>query len=80
MRFLVYAAAALMVGFLSNSAQAAHYRHFGAGSGGWAAGPYWQGEPTDRRPIWRYGHFQGNDPDPTIRLQLMRDPTNDAHR
>jgi hypothetical protein len=85
MRFLIYPAAALAVGFVSNSAQAAPLRHsgklgLGAGSGGWAAGPYWQGEPTDRRAIWRYGHLQGNDPDQFIRYQLMRDPTNDAHR
>jgi hypothetical protein len=44
--------------------------------GGWGTGPYWQGEPTDRLPIWRYGYYQGNDPDNRIRQQLMRDPTN----
>jgi hypothetical protein len=37
-------------------------------------GPYWQGEPTDHLPIWRYGYYQGNDPDNFIRGQLMRDP------
>jgi hypothetical protein len=37
-------------------------------------GPYWQGEPTDRLPIWRYGYYQGNDPDQFIRSQMMRDP------
>jgi len=46
------------------------------GFGGWGTGPYWQGEPTDRLPIWRYGYYQGNDPDNRIRQQLMRDPTN----
>ena len=45
-------------------------------SGGFGTGPYWRGEPTDRRSIWRYGYYQGNDPDPAIRFDLMRDPTN----
>jgi hypothetical protein len=68
----------LMTAFLSLPAQAAQYRnHFYArGSGGFGTGPYWQGEPTDRRPIWRYGYYQGNDPDQFIRSQIMRDPTN----
>jgi hypothetical protein len=35
-------------------------------------GPYWSGEPTDCRSIWRNGHYRGTDPDPNIRLQLMR--------
>jgi hypothetical protein len=35
-------------------------------------GPYWAGEPTDCRSIWRYGRYRGTDPDPNIRLQLMR--------
>jgi hypothetical protein len=34
-------------------------------------GPYWSGEPTDCRSIWRHGHYRGTDPDPNIRLQLM---------
>jgi hypothetical protein len=82
MRFLIYptAAAVLAIAFMSPSAQAAQYRASAGGSGGWAGGPYWQGLPTDHRPIWRYGHYQGNDPDPSIRLQIMRDPTNDSHR
>jgi hypothetical protein len=87
MRFLIYpaTAAALAIGFMSPSAQAAQSAHLGklgpgTGSGGWATGPNWQGLPTDRLLIWRYGHLQGNDPDQNIRLQLMRDPTNDAHR
>jgi hypothetical protein len=37
-------------------------------------GPVWQGEPGDHLPIWRYGYYLGNDPDPRIRLELMRDP------
>jgi hypothetical protein len=80
MRFLIYpAAAALAIASMSPSAHA-QSREFGRWSGGWATGPYWQGLPTDHRPIWRYGHYQGNDPDPSVRLQIMRDPTNDAHR
>jgi hypothetical protein len=35
-------------------------------------GPYWSGEPTDCRSIWRRGHYRGTDPDPNIRLQIMR--------
>ena len=86
MRFLIYSTAAVLaIAFISPSAHAAQSRELGRpgvaiGSGGWATGPYWQGLPTDRSPIWRYGHYQGNDPDPSIRLQIMRDPTNDAHR
>jgi hypothetical protein len=71
MRILIYpaaAAATLAAVFLTHPAQAAHYRtHF-------HAHPYWQGEPTDRLPIWRYGYYQGNDPDQFIRSQMMRDP------
>lgn len=87
MRFLIYTATAtgLAIGFMSLSAQAAQSTHLaraglGGGSGGWATGPHWQGLPTDHLPIWRYGHLQGNDPDQSIRFQLMRDPTNDVHR
>jgi hypothetical protein len=59
-----------------------HHRHqlyatrVGIDSGGFGTGPYWQGEPTDRLPIWRYGYYQGNDPDPFIRGQIIRDPKN----
>jgi hypothetical protein len=35
-------------------------------------GPFWAGEPTDCASIWRHGHYRGTDPDPNIRLQLMR--------
>jgi len=35
-------------------------------------GPFWAGEPTDCESIWRHGHYRGTDPDPNIRLQLMR--------
>jgi hypothetical protein len=48
----------------------------GSRSYGYGTGPYWQGEPTDNLPIWRYGYYQGTDSDPFIRSQLMRDPTN----
>jgi hypothetical protein len=86
------AAAALATAIVALPAEAAshrHHRHYpsslngaygaaGAVSGfpGYGTGPYWQGEPTDNLPIWRYGYYQGNDPDPFIRLQLMRDPRN----
>ena len=36
-------------------------------------GPIWQGEPSDRKSIWRRGYYRGNDPDNSIRQQLMRD-------
>jgi hypothetical protein len=83
MRILIYrvaAAATLASAFLAVPAQAAPYHTYDRGSGGFGSGPYWQGEPTDHRPIWRYGYYQGNDPDPFIRGQIMRDPTNDVHR
>ena len=35
-------------------------------------GPYWQGEPTDCKSIWRHSRYRGTDPDPNIRMQLMR--------
>ncbi len=85
MRLLIYpvAAAALSTVFMSLPAQAQHHhRHqiyghrLGIDSGGFGTGPYWQGEPTDRLPIWRYGYYQGNDPDQFIRGQIIRDPTN----
>jgi hypothetical protein len=84
MRLLIYPAAAvtLATAFLTIPARATHYRtHFyahhgrlGTGSDGFGTRPYWQGEPTDRLPIWRYGYYQGNDPDQFIRSQMMRDP------
>jgi hypothetical protein len=87
MRILIYSAAAaatLASALVTLPAQAAPYRAhsyaYDGTSGGFGSGPYWQGEPTDRRPIWRYGAYQGNDPDPFIRGQIMRDPTNDVHR
>jgi hypothetical protein len=41
-------------------------------SRGPGSGIYWQGEPGDCRSIWRRGYYQGTDPDPFIRQQLMR--------
>jgi hypothetical protein len=85
MRLLMYAtaAAALSTAFMSLPAQAQyHHRHHlyargsGVDSGGFGTGPYLQGEPTDRLAIWRYGYYQGNDPDPFIRGQIIRDPRN----
>jgi hypothetical protein len=86
MRVLMYpaAAAALSTLFmpLPVPAQAQqHHRHQPDArglvhSGGFGTGPFWQGEPADRLPIWRYGFYQGNDPDPFIRSQIIRDPKN----
>jgi hypothetical protein len=90
MRLLILpaAAAALAAAISALPAEAASHRHqrhhpsslngaYGAaGRDGYGTGPYWQGEPTDNLPIWRNGYYQGNDPDPFIRSQLMRDPTN----
>jgi hypothetical protein len=84
------AAAVLAVVFLALPVEAAQYRyshpHVYAGegpvfaeprtNGGRGSGPFWQGAPTDYAPIWRYGFYQGNDPDQFIRGQLMRDPRN----
>jgi len=85
MRFALYPAAAVALSavFMSLPAQASE-RHphqvsasrLGIDSGGFGTGPYWQGEAADRLPIWRYGFYQGNDPDPFIRGQIIRDPTN----
>jgi hypothetical protein len=77
MRLLLVPTAAVVFGMviLALSAKAAppwNYRHYAPG--GYHTYPYWQGEPTDRLPIWRHGYYQGNDPDNFIRLQLMRDP------
>jgi len=92
MRSLIIPAAAVVLATatLSLPAQAAsQYRHYAhhrlpyahtlPGSGGFGTGPYWQGEPTDHRSIWRNGYYQGNDPDPGIRFDLMRDGRNYAH-
>jgi hypothetical protein len=85
MRLLMYpaAAAALSTVFMSLAAQAQQqHRHHPydqvsrADSGGYGSGPFWQGEPADRLPIWRFGFYQGNDPDPFIRSQIIRDPRN----
>ena len=87
--FILAATAAMAVALLALPTQAASHHHrvpqslegaYGSaqlgepGSLGFGTGPYWQGEPTDRQPIWRYGYYQGNDPDNFIRSQLMRDP------
>ena len=85
MRLPMYpaAAAALSTAFVSLAAQAQlHHRHQPCGqlsvvnSGGFGTGPFWQGAPTDQLPIWRYGFYQANDPDPFSRGQLIRDPRN----
>jgi hypothetical protein len=64
--------ATLAVVVATAQASAQYYGAYGRGYR--SAHPYWRGEPADRRPIWRYGYYQGNDPDNSIRNQLMRDP------
>jgi hypothetical protein len=76
MRLLVLPAtvAALAAAIMALTAEAASTRPYRPAPSGYGARPYWQGTPTDRLPIWRYGYYQGNDPDNFIRSQLMRDP------
>jgi hypothetical protein len=80
---IVWAAAATfaMVALPSGSIQAAQIPAWCPNSGydngpprerGPGTGPHWQGEPTDCRSIWRNSRYRGTDPDPNIRLQLMR--------
>lgn len=83
MRSLILAAitAAATAGLvLPAMAATQHSRPFAqepqVGAGGPGNGPYWSGEPGDRGQIWRYGYYQGNDPDRQVREGLMRDPTN----
>jgi hypothetical protein len=89
LQLVASALATAMLSLPAGAASAQHYRHHASGlhstqeagglvsgSGGYGTGPFWQGEPTDNLPIWRYGYYQGTDPDPFIRSQLMRDPTN----
>jgi hypothetical protein len=80
--FIVWAAATLAIAaFPLSPVQAANVPAWCANSGydngtarerGPGNGPYWQGEPTDCKSIWRRGRYRGTDPDPNIRLQLMR--------
>jgi hypothetical protein len=65
----------------SNSVQAASIPAWCGNSGydngpprsrGPGSGPFWLGEPNDCDSIWRRGYYRGTDPDPNIRLQLMR--------
>jgi hypothetical protein len=62
--------------------QAAKYRHhpYAYGVPGAppapATRPRVQGSLTDKNAVWRYGFYQGTDPDPNVRLNLMRDPMN----
>jgi len=84
MRFVMSPAAAVTVAlaFLPVQALAKHSAHHGPfrpGPDGFGARPYWQGEPEDRLPIWRYRYYQGNDPDHFIRSQMMRDPVYGPH-
>jgi hypothetical protein len=76
MRLLVLpaTAAVLAAAIVALTAEAASTRPDRPAPSADGARPYWQGTPTDRLPIWRYGYYQGNDPDNFIRSQLMRDP------
>jgi len=88
MRFVFMAAllAAATLALPAEAASSRHNRHATLGghvarpSSGYDAWPYYQGTPEDRLPIFRYGRYQGNDPDNRIRLQLMRDPPNNDYR
>jgi len=75
---LILPAAALLgatiLPLATEAASPGRYRHYAYAPSSYGARPYWQGTPTDRLPIWRYGYYQGNDPDNFIRSQLMRDP------
>jgi len=81
-RFLMVAGAILAVATVPVApVQAANSPAWCADSGydngpardrGPGSGPYWSGEPSDCRSIWRRGYYRGTDPDPNIRLQLMR--------
>ena len=86
MRSIIFAAttAAFATAVLALPAQAAlnhrhHAAHVYSWSGGFATGPYSQGTPTGHGPIWRNGYYQGTDPDPGIRFDLVRDGRNYAH-
>jgi hypothetical protein len=79
---IVWAAAAFAVAaFPWTPARAANVPAWCANSGydngparerGPGNGPFSLGEPTDCRSIWRRGYYRGTDPDPNIRLQLMK--------
>jgi hypothetical protein len=81
-KFLILTAVTLATAALAVPAQAKHDRdrfdashgRFAPGSDGFGSRPYWQGAPSNHLPIWRWGYYQGNDPDPFIRSQMMRDP------
>jgi hypothetical protein len=80
--FIVWTAATFAVAAWPwTSLQAANVPAWCANSGydngpprsrGPGTGPFWLGEPTDCQSIWRRGYYRGTDPDPNIRLQLMR--------
>ncbi len=73
MRSLILAALAASTVLVTSASAREPY----VGSGAPGDGPYWAGgTPGGHRGIWRYGYYQGNDPDPFIRGQIMRDPTN----
>jgi hypothetical protein len=42
--------------------------------------PYYSSETTAGTPaIYRFNHYQGTDPDPQVRLELLRDGRNYGH-
>jgi hypothetical protein len=49
-----------------------------AGSQAYAYAPGYNGSAgaSYPNPVYAYGQYQGADPDPNIRLQLLRDPPN----
>jgi hypothetical protein len=84
MKISIFCAATLAIAaLLGTPVEAANVPAWCANSGydngpprsrGPGTGPYWQGEPTDCKSIWRRSRYRGTDPDPDpdIRLQLMR--------
>jgi len=81
MKLSIFCAATMLVALLGMPVQGANVPAWCANSGydngpprsrGPGSGPSWQGEPTDRKSIWRHSRYRGTDPDPEIRLQLMR--------
>jgi hypothetical protein len=83
MKIPIFCAAVMLVAVLQGMpVQAANVPAWCANSGydngpsrsrGPGNGPSWQGEPIDCKSIWRHSRYRGTDPDPNIRLQLMRE-------
>ena len=81
------AVAALAAVVLTSAAQAAssHKRHYqfvrsASYYGAVIARPYYTSETTaGATAIYRFNHYQGTDPDPQVRLELLRDGRNYGH-